>query len=66
MNAVSAWARATHQAMEPWSSGGAYVNFDEEMPRMVATLRARFAKHLNEPAWTGFIDRLSAASPDFA
>jgi transcriptional regulator with XRE-family HTH domain len=43
-----------------------FVNFDEEMPRMVATLRARFAKHLNEPAWTGFIDRLSAASPDFA
>jgi len=21
------WARATHQAMNPWSSGGAYVNF---------------------------------------
>jgi FAD binding domain len=24
------WARATHQAMEPWSSGGAYVNFTSE------------------------------------
>jgi FAD/FMN-containing dehydrogenase len=21
------WARATHQAMDPWSTGGAYVNF---------------------------------------
>jgi MmyB-like transcription regulator ligand binding domain/Helix-turn-helix domain len=42
------------------------LNFDEEMPRMVATLRAAFAQHLREPAWTGFIRRLSAASPDFA
>jgi MmyB-like transcription regulator ligand binding domain/Helix-turn-helix domain len=41
-------------------------NFDEEAPRMVATLRASFAQHLHEPAWTGFIHRLSAASPDFA
>jgi transcriptional regulator with XRE-family HTH domain len=43
-----------------------FINFDEEMPRVVATLRSRFAKHLNEPAWTGFIQRLSAASPEFA
>jgi transcriptional regulator with XRE-family HTH domain len=42
------------------------LNFDEEMPRVVAILRARFAQHLNEPAWTGFIRRLSAASPEFA
>jgi MmyB-like transcription regulator ligand binding domain len=32
----------------------------------VATLRAAFAQHLREPAWTGFIRRLSAASPEFA
>ena len=43
-----------------------FVNFDEEAPRMVATLRASFAQHLNEPAWTGFVQRLSVASPDFA
>jgi FAD/FMN-containing dehydrogenase len=24
------WARATHQAMEPWSTGGGYVNFTSE------------------------------------
>jgi FAD/FMN-containing dehydrogenase len=24
------WARATHQAMDPWSSGGGYVNFTSE------------------------------------
>ncbi|HEX6673405.1 MAG TPA: helix-turn-helix transcriptional regulator [Actinomycetes bacterium] len=42
------------------------LNFDEEMPRVVAILRARFAQHLNEPAWTDFIRRLSAASPEFA
>jgi transcriptional regulator with XRE-family HTH domain len=42
------------------------LNFDEEMPRVVATLRARFAQHLNEPAWIDFIRRLSAASPEFA
>jgi transcriptional regulator with XRE-family HTH domain len=41
------------------------LNFDEEMRRMVATLRAAFAQHLREPAWTGFIRRLSAASPEF-
>lgn len=43
-----------------------YLNFDEEMAHVVATLRARFAQHLNEPAWTGFIDQLSSASPKFA
>jgi hypothetical protein len=42
------------------------VNFDEEMVHTVATLRASFAHHLNEPAWTEFIRRLSAASPMFA
>jgi transcriptional regulator with XRE-family HTH domain len=43
-----------------------FVNFDEEGPRMVATLRASFAQHLNEPVWTRFIKGLSAASPEFA
>lgn len=26
----AAWARAAHRAMEPWSTGGAYVNFTSE------------------------------------
>jgi transcriptional regulator with XRE-family HTH domain len=43
-----------------------FVNFDEEAPLMVATLRASFAQHLGEPAWTRFIQQLSAASPEFA
>ncbi len=42
------------------------LNFDEEAPRMVATLRASFAQHLHEPAWTGFIRKLSEASAEFA
>jgi transcriptional regulator with XRE-family HTH domain len=42
------------------------LNYDVEMPRMVATLRAAFAQHLREPAWTGFIRRLTTASPEFA
>jgi transcriptional regulator with XRE-family HTH domain len=43
-----------------------FVNFDTEVPRLVATLRARFAQHLNEPGWTSFIKCLIAASPEFA
>ncbi|MDP9870036.1 MULTISPECIES: helix-turn-helix transcriptional regulator [Streptosporangium] len=42
------------------------VNREEELPQMVATLRAGFGRHLREPAWTGFVRRLSAASPEFA
>jgi transcriptional regulator with XRE-family HTH domain len=44
----------------------AVANKDVELPQMVATFRAAFARHLGEPAWTGFVRRLSAASPDFA
>jgi hypothetical protein len=43
-----------------------FLNLDEEAPRMVATLRASFAQHLREPAWTGFIRELREASPEFA
>jgi transcriptional regulator with XRE-family HTH domain len=41
-------------------------NRDVEVPQMVATFRAAFARHLGEPAWTGFVRRLSEASADFA
>ncbi|MEW9529731.1 helix-turn-helix transcriptional regulator [Microbispora sp. NPDC049125] len=39
---------------------------EEELPPMVATLRASFARHAGEPVWNRFVTRLSAASPDFA
>ncbi|MBO4274923.1 helix-turn-helix transcriptional regulator [Microbispora triticiradicis] len=42
------------------------ANKEEELPQMVATLRAAFGRHLGEPAWTGFVARLSEASPLFA
>lgn len=32
---------------------------------MAAVLRAAFGRHLTEPSWTGFVHRLSAASPEF-
>ena len=44
----------------------AVANKDVELPQMVATFRAAFARHLGEPAWTAFVRRLSAASPEFA
>ena len=43
-----------------------YLNLDEQMPRLVATLRASFAHHLGEPAWVDFIRELSVASSQFA
>lgn len=42
------------------------VNREDELPQMVATLRAGFGRHLGEPSWTDFVRRLSAASPEFA
>lgn len=42
------------------------LNRAEELPQMVATLRAGFGRHLREPVWTDFIRRLSAVSPEFA
>jgi transcriptional regulator with XRE-family HTH domain len=43
-----------------------YVNRDEQLPMLVAQLRAAYARHLGEPAWTGFVRSLQAASPHFA
>ncbi len=43
-----------------------YLNFEEEAPRSVAQLRAAFAGHLGEPAWTDFIRKLTEGSEDFA
>jgi hypothetical protein len=42
-----------------------FVNRDAELPRMVALLRSEYGKHLGEPAWEEFLDRLRRASPEF-
>jgi len=39
---------------------------ERELCTMVGSVRATYARHLGEPAWISFVDRLSAASPDFA
>jgi transcriptional regulator with XRE-family HTH domain len=43
-----------------------YVNRESQLPTLVAQLRAAYGRHLREPAWTGFIQRLQTASPEFA
>lgn len=43
-----------------------FVNRVEELPRLVATLRGEFGKHVGEPVWEEFIAELVAASPQFA
>jgi transcriptional regulator with XRE-family HTH domain len=42
-----------------------FVNRADQLGRMVAQLRAAYGRHVGEPAWTGFVRRLQAASPDF-
>ncbi len=39
---------------------------EEELPRMVAQLRAAYGRHVGEPVWEAFIERLTRASPVFA
>jgi transcriptional regulator with XRE-family HTH domain len=39
---------------------------ERELRHMVGTFRSAFGKHMSEPAWTTFVDRLVAASPEFA
>jgi transcriptional regulator with XRE-family HTH domain len=43
-----------------------FVNRREELGRMVANFRARYGRHVGEPAWDEFVKRLCAASPEFA
>jgi hypothetical protein len=43
-----------------------YVNRDEQLARLVAQLRGAYGRHVGEPAWTGFVRRLAAVSPEFA
>jgi hypothetical protein len=42
------------------------ANREAQCDAMVAQLRAAYGKHVGDPAWTHFIRRLEAHSPDFA
>jgi transcriptional regulator with XRE-family HTH domain len=43
-----------------------YVTRHEQLARLVAQFRSNYGRHVGEPAWTGFISALQAASPNFA
>jgi transcriptional regulator with XRE-family HTH domain len=43
-----------------------YLNRDEQVGMLVAQLRGAYGRHVGEPAWTKFVRRLQAASPEFA
>ncbi len=42
------------------------VNCDEQAAEAVAALRFRYSRHLKDPQWQAFIDRLCAANSMFA
>jgi hypothetical protein len=42
------------------------LNYDTEVPNMVARLRALYGEHLDDPEWTEDIARLAKLSPEFA
>ncbi len=42
------------------------LNYDEEIPHMVARLRAAYARHIGDPEWAEDIRRLAGLSPEFA
>ena len=44
----------------------AIENPADQRTAMVAQLRAAYGRHVGDPAWTGFIRRMEAASPEFA
>jgi transcriptional regulator with XRE-family HTH domain len=43
-----------------------YLNRDEQLAMLVAQLRAAYGQHVGEQAWTKFVRRLQAASPEFS
>jgi transcriptional regulator with XRE-family HTH domain len=43
-----------------------YLNRADQLGTLVAQLRAAYGRHVGEPAWTGFVRQLQAASPEFA
>ncbi|WP_329317758.1 helix-turn-helix transcriptional regulator [Streptomyces sp. NBC_01262] len=44
----------------------AFVNRDDELPRMVAQMRTAYGRHVGEPAWESFIERMIRTSAEFA
>jgi hypothetical protein len=42
------------------------LNYDEEIPHMVARLRAAYARHIGDPEWEEDIRRLAGLSQEFA
>ncbi len=42
------------------------LNYAEEIPHLVARLRAAYARHVGDPEWAENIRRLAALSPEFA
>ena len=50
---------------DPVNARARLLNYDTEIPWMVARLRANMADHLGDPAWVSFVEDLSAASPEF-
>jgi hypothetical protein len=43
-----------------------FLNYDQEVPHMVARLRAAYARHVADPQWEENIRRLASLSPEFA
>ncbi|MYS81008.1 helix-turn-helix transcriptional regulator [Embleya scabrispora] len=43
-----------------------FLDREFEEPRMVAELQASFARHVGEPEWESFVQRLASCSPRFA
>lgn len=43
-----------------------FLNYDDEVPHMVARLRAEYGKHIGDPEWEEDIRRLSEMSAEFA
>jgi transcriptional regulator with XRE-family HTH domain len=43
-----------------------FLNYDEEVPFMVARLRAAYAQHIGDPEWDEDIRRLAGLSQEFA
>jgi len=42
------------------------LNYDDEIPYLVARLRAAYARHIGDPEWAEDIRRLAGLSPEFA
>jgi hypothetical protein len=43
-----------------------FLSYDDEIPYMVARLRAAYAQHIGDPEWDEDIRRLAGLSPEFA